>query len=325
MKPDPFISVVVPFLNETKVVDMFFEQLLPELRKLGVRHEIVCVDNGSRDDTLLKLLSWREKDLVVKIIALSRYFGKEAALSAGLDHALGDAVILMDPDLQDPPELIKEFLAKWREGFEIVYATRRRSGIETPIRRIANAWFYRLFNLVSEVPIPRHTGDFRLIDRRIVEIVCGMRERFRFLRALTTWVGFRSAAVYFDRPPRPTGESKSTSLFLWRYALDAILSSTTRPLRVWTYVGLLISGFALFAAVVLVLRTLVFGRDVHGFASLMVTILFLGGVQLISIGAVAEYVGRIYREVQDRPLYIADKAFGLKLRSGHSISSSLLP
>jgi glycosyltransferase involved in cell wall biosynthesis len=312
MQEDKLISVVVPLLNETKVLDMFFGRLLPALRKLGMRYEVVCVDNGSRDDTLLKLLTWREKDTSVKVIALSRYFGKEAALSAGLDRTSGDAVVMMDPDLQDPPELLAEFLAKWREGFEIVYATRRSSGIETWFRRAANAMFYRMFNFVCEIPIPRFTGDFRLIDRRVVEIVRGMRERARFLRALTTWVGFRSTPVFFDRPPRPIGESKSNSLFLWRYGLDAIMSSTTRPLRIWTYVGFGISTLALLAGMVLCVRTLLFGRDVPGFASMMTTVLFLGGIQLISIGVVAEYVGRIYREVQDRPLYIVDKVFGLE-------------
>ena len=311
MEKDTLISVVVPFLNETKVIDLFFDRLTTEIRKLGMRYEIICVDNGSRDDTLLKLLAWREKDSAIKVITFSRYFGKEAALSAGLDYTQGDAVVMMDPDLQDPPEMLAEFVAKWREGFEVVYATRRSSGIETPFRRAANAMFYRMFNYICEIPIPRFTGDFRLIDRRIVEVLRGMRERSRFLRALSTWVGFRSTAIFFDRPPRPVGESKSNSLFLWGYALDAIMSSTTRPLRIWTYVGFFISSMSMLAALALAIRTMVFGRDVPGFASLMVTLLFLGGIQLISIGVVAEYVGRIYREVQNRPIYIVNKAFGL--------------
>lgn len=310
--------MVVPFLNETKVIDMFFDRLMPEVRKLGMNYEIVCIDNGSRDDTLFKLLAWREKDPLIKVITFSRYFGKEAALSAGLDHADGDAVVMMDPDLQDPPELLAPLIAKWREGFEVVYATRRKSGIETPFRRIATAMFYRVFNFVSEVPIPGSTGDFRLIDRRIVEILRGMKERSRFFRALSTWVGFRSTAIYFDRPARPTGKSKSNSLFLWGYALDAIMSSTTRPLRIWTYIGFSISTLAIFAAVSLAIRALMFGRDVPGYASLMITVLFLGGIQLISIGVVAEYVGRIFREVQGRPLYITNKAYGLSRTKAES-------
>lgn len=315
------LSVIVPFLNENSVIDMLFDHLLRELRKLGVPHEIICVDNGSRDDSLGRLLAWRDGHPEIKVISLSRYFGKEAALTAGLDHATGQAVILMDPDLQDPPELIPQFVAKWREGFDVVYATRRSSGIETRVRRRANAMFYRLFNFVSETPIPPNTGDFRLLDRRIVDVLRSMPERARFLRALSTWVGFRSTAVMFDRPARPTGESKSTSLFLWGYALEAIMSSTTRPLRVWTYIGSSISGLALVAAIVIVLRTAIFGREVPGFASTIIAILLLSGFQLISIGVVAEYVGRIYREVQGRPLYVVDRTYGFESPARHDQES----
>jgi glycosyltransferase involved in cell wall biosynthesis len=309
---DTLLSVVVPFLNESSVIDMLFEHLLPVLGKLDMRYEIICVDNGSGDDSLGRLLAWRSGHPEIKVISLSRYFGKEAALTAGIDHATGDAVILMDPDLQDPPELVPELVAKWLEGFDVVYATRRSSGIETRVRRMANSMFYRCFNFVSEVQIPRNTGDFRLLDRRVVDILRSLPERARFLRALSGWVGFRSAPVFFDRPVRPTGESKSTSLFLWGYALEAIMSSTTRPLRVWTYVGLSISAVAMFLALVIVVRTVIFGRDVLGFASTMVAILLLSGFQLISIGVVAEYVGRIYREVQGRPLYLVDRLYGLE-------------
>lgn len=312
------LSVIVPFLNESSVIDMLFDRLLPDLKKLGMPYEIICIDNGSRDDSLGKLLAWREGHPEIKVISLSRYFGKEAALTAGLDYSAGQAVIFMDPDLQDPPELIPQFVAKWREGFDVVYATRRSSGIETRVRRLANAMFYRLFNFVSEIPIPPNTGDFRLIDRRIVDILLSMPERARFLRALSTWVGFKSTAVMFDRPARPTGESKSTSLFLWGYALEAIMSSTTRPLRIWTYIGLSISSLALLSALVLILRTAIFGKDVPGYASTMVAILFLSGFQLISLGVVAEYVGRIYREVQGRPLYIVDRTYGLKSAARHN-------
>lgn len=311
------LSVIVPFLNESSVIDMLFDHLLRELKKLDMPYEIICVDNGSRDDSLGKLLAWRGQDPQIKVISLSRYFGKEAALTAGLDHAAGQAVIFMDPDLQDPPELIPQFVAKWKEGFDIVYATRRSSGIETWVRRMANAMFYRLFNFLSEVPIPPNTGDFRLLDRRVVGILRSMPERARFLRALSTWVGFRSTAVVFDRLTRPTGESKSTSLFLWGYALEAIMSSTTRPLRVWTYIGFSISSAAMLVAIVLILRTVIFGKDVPGYASMMVAILFFSGFQLISLGVVAEYVGRIYREVQGRPLYIVEHAYGLETVAKH--------
>lgn len=308
----PRVSVVIPFLNEEPIVDLFFEETLPSVVELGVEYEIICVDNGSTDATLDHLLMWRMRNPEIKLISLSRYFGKEAALTAGLDYASGNAVIFMDPDLQDPPDMLHSFLEHWRSGYDMVYATRRSSGIESPMKSWLNGMFYKVFNFVSEIGIPSRTGDFRLIDAKIVEVMRHTREKSRFLRGLTTWAGFKSKAVMFDRPERRKGKSKSNYLFLWGYALDAILSSTTRPLRIWTYIGFGISLTALLAAVALILRTAFFGKDVIGYASTMVTILFLGGVQLLSIGIVAEYIGRIYREVQNRPLYVIDRAFGLE-------------
>lgn len=305
------LSIVVPFLNESAIINLFFEQLMTEVKKLPVKVEIVCVDNCSRDNTFELLVLWRTKHPEIKVMKFSRYFGKEAALSAGIDYATGDAVVLMDPDLQDPPSLLNEFITKWREGNDLVYATRRESGIEGRTKTFANTMFYKVFNFVSETQIPFKTGDFRLIDRRIVDVIRHLREKSRFLRALSAWAGYTSACVMFDRPPRVKGESKSNYGFLWRYALDALLSTTTRPLRIWTYVGLAISGLAMLGALFLFIRALFFFKDVPGYASMMVAILFLGGFQLLSIGIVAEYVGRIYREVQDRPLYVVDQAVGV--------------
>lgn len=309
---DPLLSVVVPFLNEMPILDLFFEELMPRLGALGLRYEVICVDNGSTDGTGERLLMWRLRFPDVRVIRFSRYFGKEAAIAAGIDHAAGDAVVIMDPDLQDPPDLIREFVDRWREGFDMVYASRRTSGIESPLKAWLNTMFYNVFNFVCERAIPFRTGDFRLIDAKIVEVLRQVREKSRFLRGLTTWVGFKSTSIVFDQPRRRKGKSKSNYIFLWNYALDAILSSTTRPLRIWTYVGLVISLVAMLAAVALVVRTVFFGRDVIGYASTMVTILLLGGVQLISIGVVAEYLGRVYREVQNRPLYVVDSAHGLE-------------
>lgn len=305
------LSLVVPFLNETAILNLFFTELMPQMEKLKIPYEILCIDNGSTDETYAQLLMWRTKHPEIKIIKFSRYFGKEAALTAGIDHATGDAVILMDPDLQDPPELIPVFLEKWREGYEMVYATRRKSGIETRSKTFLNTMFYKIFNFVSETSIPFKTGDFRLVDAKIVEVLRHVREKSRFLRALTAWAGFKSTSILFDRPDRKKGRSKSNWFFLWSYALDAIISTTTRPLRIWTYFGLVLSSIAIAAALALVVRTLVFGKDVLGYASMMVTILLLGGFQLLSIGIVAEYLARVYREVQDRPLYVVDKADGL--------------
>ncbi len=305
------LSIVVPFLNEETIIDLFFEETMGRVAELGMPYEMICVDNGSTDATSDRLLLWRTRHPEIKVIRFSRYFGKEAALTAGLDHASGDAVILMDPDLQDPPAMLDVFVCKWIEGFDMVYATRRSSGIESPVKSWLNRMFYRVFNFVCEQGIPSQTGDFRLIDSKIADVLRHTREKSRFLRGLTTWAGFKSHALFFDRPERRKGKSKSNYLFLWAYALDAILSSTTRPLRIWVYLGFMISGAALMAALILIIRTMFFGKDVIGYASTMVTILFFGGFQLISIGVVAEYIGRIYREVQNRPLYVIDESFGI--------------
>ena len=312
--PDALLSIVVPFLNETSILNMFFEQLMPHVQALQMRFEIICIDNGSTDATFDQLMMWRLKHPEIKVIKFSRYFGKEAAMTAGLDHASGDAVVLMDPDLQDPPEMIKTFLDKWREGYDMIYATRRRNdGIESKLKTVLNQWFYKVFNFVSERHIPDQTGDFRLMDARIIEVLRHVREKTRFIRGLTAWAGFSSTSIMFDRPERKKGKSKSNWGFLWGYALDAVLSTTNRPLRIWTYIGAAISGLALLLALVLIVRTMAFGKDVLGYASTMVAILFLGGCQLISIGIVAEYVGRIYREVQNRPLYVVDQSFGITM------------
>jgi len=306
------LSIVIPFFNEEPIIDLFFEETMPRVLELGMPFELICIDNGSRDATLDRLLMWRVRHEQIKILTFSRYFGKEAALTAGLDHASGRAVILMDPDLQDPPEMLRTFVDQWIDGCDMVYATRKASGIDSSFKSWLNSMFYRVFNFVCETGIPSRTGDFRLIDVNIADVVRHTREKSRFLRGLTTWAGFKSRGILFDRPVRRKGKSKSNLLFLWGYALDAILSSTTRPLRIWTYIGFAISLTAALAAIVLIVRTLVFGKDVIGYASTMVAILFLGGFQLVSIGVVAEYIGRIYREVQNRPLYVINRAFGLQ-------------
>lgn len=209
------VSIVIPFLNEEPILDLFFEETLPKVREMGTAYEIICVNNGSTDSTLDRLLMWRLSNPEIKVISLSRYFGKEAALTAGLDHASGHAVVFMDPDLQDPPEILRLFVDHWLAGWDMVYATRRSSGIESPVKSWLNGMFYNVFNFVCETGIPSRTGDFRLIDAKIVEVLRYTREKSRFLRGLTTWAGFKSKGIVFDRPSRRKGASKSNYLFLW--------------------------------------------------------------------------------------------------------------
>jgi glycosyltransferase involved in cell wall biosynthesis len=244
------------------------------------------------------------------VINLSRNFGKEIALTAGLDHAAGQAIIPIDADLQDPPELIGEMIAKWREGYDVVYCTRRSREGETWLKRFTADYFYRIIGHLSQVTIPSNTGDFRLLDRRVVEALKQMPERNRFMKGLFAWVGFKQTALYFDRNPRFRGDTKWNYWKLWNFALDGITSFSLLPLKVWSYVGSIISLLSLLYAIYLVLRTLILGIDLPGYASLMVAILFLGGIQLIGLGVLGEYLGRVYEEVKNRPLYLVRERYG---------------
>lgn len=307
--PVPQLSIVVPCFNEADNIDELFARLERVLGGLDIEHEIVCVDDGSRDDTLERLSAHHRRNPRIKVIGLSRNFGKEIALTAGLDHASGLAVVPIDADLQDPPELIGEFVARWRQGYDVVYAMRRSRSGETFLKRATANGFYRVIQRMSEVPIPRDTGDFRLMDRRVVDALRRMPERKRFMKGLFAWVGFRQIAVPYDRDPRHKGNSTWSYWRLWNFALDGITSFSTLPLKIWSYLGLVISGFALIYAGYLVVR----GPDVEapGYASTIVSVLFLGGVQLISLGVIGEYLGRVYEEVKHRPLYLVRDAWGL--------------
>ncbi len=304
------LSCVVPMYNEAGGIDAFFARLEPVLDKITDDYEIICIDDGSTDSTLDELNVHRARNPRIKIINLSRNFGKDVALSAGLDHAAGQAVVPLDADLQDPPELIAEMMEKWREGYEVVYARRTDRMSDTRAKRVTANWFYRVHNAIADISIPANAGDFRLIDRRVNMALQNLPERTRFMKGLFAWVGFKQASVEYVRPERAHGQSKWRYWRLWQFALDGITGSTTVPLRIWTYLGLLISVTSFLFAAYLILRTLVSGSDVPGYASLMVVMLFFGGINILATGIIGEYVGRIFTEVRNRPLYLVRNTYG---------------
>ena len=305
----PLISIVAPFFNEEQAVDRFFQEVTVALEGIGAQWEIICVNDGSQDRTLEKLLAAAQTNPRVKVVALTRNFGKESALTAGLEASEGDVVVLIDADLQDPPTLIADMLQKWREGYDVVYGVRRSRNEDSLAKRVTADGFYRVFNSLTSIPVPANTGDFRLMDRRVADRLRELPERTRFMKGLFSWLGYRSAAVYYDRPGREQGQTSWSYWKLWNFALDGLTSFSTMPLRVWTYVGLTVSLLSFIYASFLVFRTLVIGIDLPGYASLMVVILFLGGIQLISLGVLGEYLGRVFIEVKQRPIYLVDRVY----------------
>ena len=314
------LSVIVPVYNEELNIDYLFERLLSVLETLDTSYEIVCVNDGSKDNTLKCLIEHHHRNPVIKVVNLSRNFGKEVALSAGLDYATGAAVVPIDADLQDPPELIKELVEKWREGYDVVYATRRSRGEESWLKQTTANAFYKIIGKMSRVPIPRNTGDFRLLDRRVVEAIKQMPERTRFMKGLFAWVGFKQTSVLFDRPQRYKGTTTWNYWRLWNFAIDGITSFSFLPLKVWSYVGVTISLVSFLYATFLIYRTLLYGVDLPGYASIMVAILFLGGIQLVTLGIIGEYLSRVYEEVKGRPLYLVRDAYGFKNNGEEGIS-----
>jgi glycosyltransferase involved in cell wall biosynthesis len=301
------ISIVCPFYNEERMVSFFFNELFKAVVPINDDIEILCINDGSTDQTLRKLIEQKQsapKHINIRIIDFSRNFGKEAALTAGIDHARGDAVIPIDTDLQDPPELIAALINKWREGYEVVLAKRCDRTADTWLKRKTAEWFYRLHNSISIPPIPENVGDFRLLNRAAVEALKKLPERERFMKGLFNWVGFKTAEIEYVRSSRKAGETKFPLLKLWNFALDGITSFSTVPLRIWSYLGFIISLLAFAYGSIIIVRTLIQGVDIPGYASLLVVILFLGGLQLIGIGVLGEYLGRIYMETKNRPVYI---------------------
>lgn len=299
------VSLVAPFYNESGNVSEFFRRVAAiavELPQYEI--DVVAVNDGSRDATWTELQEARARYPWVHLVDLSRNFGKEAALTAGLDRATGDAVVPIDSDLQHPPELLLEMLAQWEQGAEVVLARRTDRSTDGRLQKLSAVSFYRFHNMISKVEVPVDVGDFRLMDRRVVEALRQLPENHRFMKGLFAWVGFRTVTVPYTPAPRHAGASSFNAWKLWNLALEGITSFSTAPLKIWTYIGLGVSLLSLMYATLIVIDTLVGGVDVPGYASLMAGGMFIGGVQLIGIGVLGEYVGRIYHEVKRRPVYL---------------------
>jgi glycosyltransferase involved in cell wall biosynthesis len=304
------ISLVTPVLNEADTVDLFIDRVdsaLDSLRTIEI--EFIFVNDGSSDSTLQLLLARQKRDKRIKIVDLSRNFGKEAALTAGLYEATGDVVVPIDVDLQDPPELIVDMIALWRNGYEVVLARRGVRDSDSRAKRWSASWFYWVHNKIAEPALPANVGDFRLMDRTVVEALKSLPESRRFMKGLFAWVGFRTTCIDYTRAARVAGSTKFRGWKLWNFALEGITSFSTDPLRVWTYVGALVSILSFAFAVMIVLRSIVSGIDVPGYASIIVAVTFLGGLQLVGIGILGEYVGRTYIESKRRPPFLVRRIY----------------
>lgn len=308
----PELSVLAPVFNEAENIFPLLNRLIPILDRCSHSFEIVFVNDGSSDNTQQILQEAHEQDPRIKAISLSRNFGKEIAIAAGLDHVQGAATILLDGDLQHPPEIIETFVARWREGYKNVFGQRVDRRADSPLRRLLTQRFYQLFGTFGETSLPEGAGDFRLLDAQAVAALRNMREHARFSKGLYAWIGFKSIGVPFDVEDRIHGQSKFSYRKLTRFALDGLMSFSTMPLRVWSYVGTIISIAALAIAIYFVATTLISGVDVPGFASLIVSITFFAGVQLLSLGILGEYIGRIFAEVKRRPLYLIEDQVGFE-------------
>lgn len=303
---NPTISIIAPCYNEEETIEPFLRRIEEILTQINEPYEIVFINDGSKDNTLNVLLNAKQNFKNIRIINFSRNFGKEAALTAGLDKARGEAAIPIDVDLQDPPELIKELVAKWREGYDVVLAKRADRTSDSFAKRVSADLFYKLNGKISNVDIPNNVGDFRLMSKRVVEALKQLPENQRFMKGLFAWVGFKTVAIEYVREKREAGQSSFNGWKLWNFALDGITSFSTLPLRIWLYIGALVSFLSFLYGSFIILKTLIFGVDLPGYASLAVIMLFLGGIQLIGIGILGEYIGRIYSESKRRPSYIIE-------------------
>jgi glycosyltransferase involved in cell wall biosynthesis len=303
-------SLVIPVFNEAESIPVFLERIekvfagLPE-----VSLELVFVNDGSTDNTLAVLLALRKSYTQIKVIDLSRNFGKEAALSAGLQNVEGDVVIPIDVDLQDPPELIPDMLAKWQEGFDVVLAKRSNRDSDSFLKQITAKYFYRLHNRIAEPKIPENVGDYRLMDAAVVDALNQLPESRRFMKGLFAWVGFKTTSIEFTRPERAAGKTKFNGWKLWRFALEGFTSFSTAPLRAWLYLGVFLSLSSFLYGMLVAVRVLFTGIDVPGYASIIVSVTFIGGVQLIGIGVIGEYIGKTYVEAKQRPIFLVRKIY----------------
>lgn len=299
------LSLVVPIFNEIEAIDLFIERVESTfINEALIKLEIIFVNDGSTDKTLDHLLQHQKNNALLKVVDLSRNFGKEAALTAGLQSAEGDIIVPMDVDLQDPPELIIEMIARWREGYDVVLAKRINRDSDAWIKRISASWFYRIHNMIATPKIPENVGDFRLMDRCVVEALKQLPESHRFMKGLFAWAGFKTTQVNYIRPKRAYGKTKFNTLKLWNFALEGLTSFSVTPLRTWIYAGFLVAFSSFIFSIFILLKSLIYGVDVPGYASLIVAITFLGGLQLMGIGVLGEYIGRTYTESKRRPIFL---------------------
>lgn len=306
------ISIIVPCFNEARNIENFYQEIIKVFNQYDrYVFEVICVEDGSGDNTLYELLEVVARDNRFKVIELSRNFGKEAAITAGIDHSTGDAVIPIDCDLQDPPELIGEMIEKWEKGAEVVLAKRVDRSEDTIFKRKSAEFFYKVHNKLANVNIPDNVGDFRLMDRVVVASINELRERQRFMKGLFAWVGFKTETIEYVRASRRVGDSKFSGWKLWNLALEGFTSFSTIPLRLWTYIGVIGAFFSIIYALFISIRTLVYGVEVPGYASLLVIFLFISSLQILSVGVLGEYIGRIYMETKNRPIYVIRKRHGV--------------
>jgi glycosyltransferase involved in cell wall biosynthesis len=308
-KSGVFISIVVPCYNEEEVIDIFLEKIFEVLKRVGKSYEIVFVNDGSRDATLEILKAKAKEYDAVRVISLSRNFGKEAALSAGLDASRGETVVPIDVDLQDPPELILEFVKKYEEGYDVVVGKRADRTTDSTAKRVSAEAFYKMHNKISDIEIPHNVGDYRLMSRRVVEELKKLPETQRFMKGIFAWLGFKTAVIEYKREERAAGDTSFNGWKLWNFALDGITSFSTAPLRIWLYIGLFLAFISFLYGSWIILKTLIFGVDSPGYASMITIVLFLGGIQLMGIGILGEYIGRIYIESKNRPVYIIEDEY----------------
>ncbi|WP_017930846.1 glycosyltransferase family 2 protein [Robiginitomaculum antarcticum] len=305
------LSLVVPVLNEEDSITLFLDRVEPVLQTISQDYEIIFVDDGSTDMTMASIMKRRIENPRIKVLSLSRNFGKDVALSAGLKHTLGKSVVPMDVDLQDPPELIPAMWARKQEGYDVVLAKRSSRQSDSWFKRQTAGMFYRLHNKVADISIPDNTGDFRMLDHKVIDVINRLPERTRFMKGLFAWVGFTHSEIEYERQPRAAGQTKWKYWKLWNFALDGITASSTLPLRIWTYLGVIVALGSFAYAAFMVAKTLIGGPDVPGYPSLMVAVLFLGGVNIMATGILGEYLGRVHVEVRNRPLYVVRETHGI--------------